>query len=138
MPRFLRTLLPAVLVVLAAGCAAAGQMPKQRIAAAYPDLQIRWLGDYDLAWADDGYVGLERALALVTHRGIAPGRIQAASLQGVMSRSLQPIPTEVTGRPFFFDITLRVAGCDHRIEFRTTATGRIVGERDPGDCLATG
>ena len=138
MLKLFRILPPAVLLLLAAGCAVAGQGPKQRIVATYPDLQIRWLGDYDLAWADDGYVGLEHALAVVTHRGIAPARIQAASIQGVMTRSLQPIPTEVTGRPFFFDITLRVAGCDNRIEFRTTVTGRIVGERDPSDCLTTG
>lgn len=138
MPRLVRLLLPVLLVLATAGCAAAGPGPKDRIYAAHPELQIRWLGDYDLAYADDGYVGLERALSATEARGIAPARIEAASIEGVMSRALQMMHTEVDGRPIYFDITLRVAGCENRVYFRTSFTGRIVGRRDPSDCLATG
>jgi len=55
-----------------------------------------------------------------------------------MSRGLQMLPTEVDGRPIFFDISLRIAGCENRVYFRTTFTGRVVGQRDPSGCLATG
>jgi len=138
MAQIFRSLVLLLLVLAATACAAAGPRPKERIYATYPALEIRWLGNYDLVYADDGYIGLERALAIVEGHGIAPQRLEAASIEGVMSRGLQMLPTEVDGRPIFFDISLRIAGCENRVYFRTTFTGRVVGQRDPSGCLATG
>jgi hypothetical protein len=137
MPRTLRQVLPLLLALATAACAAAGPNPKQRLAGAYPDLEIRWLGNYDLVYTDEGYVGLERALAVVQGRGIAPERVEAASIEASTSRNLQMMQSQVAGRPTYYDVSLRITGCDNRVYFRTSFAGRIMNQRDPSDCLAT-
>ena len=122
-----------LLLLLATACVA-GERPGAVLRRDCPAVAIQRLGAHEYIYADYGDQAVLNALHHTVQAGVPKDKIEKVILSTVAGRR-GAISREPGGRPFAYDLWLRIAGCEKQVYMRASFTGRVLAVHDQGGCL---
>jgi hypothetical protein len=131
-----RAALPLALLLTA--CQAA-ERPDVALRRDFAGVEIDRIGDFHPAYADYEDIAVLNALHLALRRGVPKEALEVATVapsgRGSHGGGVARLPQ---GMPNYYEVWLRVAGCDPLIYMKASFTGRLFLVRDKGGCLKPG
>ncbi len=123
------------LVLLLAACQAA-ERPDVALRRDFGSVEVNRIGDFHPAYADYEDIAVLNALHLALRRGVPKEALEVATVApsglGGHGGGAAQLPQ---GMPNYYEVWLRVAGCDSLIYMKASFTGRLFSVRDKGGCL---
>ncbi len=123
------------LALLLAACQAA-ERPDVALRRDFGSVEVNRIGDFHLAYADYEDIAVLNALHLALRRGVPKQALEVATVApsglGGHGGGVAPLPH---GYPSYYELWLRIAGCDSLIYMKASFTGRLFSVRDKGGCL---
>jgi hypothetical protein len=124
-----------LLALLLAACQAA-ERPEVALRREFATVEVNRIGDFHPAYADYEDIALLNALQLALRRGVPKQALEVATVApsslGGPSGGVARLPH---GMPNYYEVWLRVAGCDSLVYMKASFTGRLFSVRDKGGCL---
>ncbi len=102
---------------------------------------VRFLAKYVRpAYADYEDIAVLNALHLALRRGVPKEALEVATVapSGLGGHDGGGVARLPHGMPNYYEVWLRVAGCDSLIYMKASFTGRLFSVRDKGGCLKPG
>ena len=124
-----------LLALLLAACQAA-ERPDVALRRDFGSVEVNRIGDFHPAYADYEDIAVHNALHLALRRGVPKEALEVATVApsglGGRGGGGAQLPH---GMPNYYEVWLRVAGCDPLIYMKASFTGRLFSVRDKGGCL---
>ncbi len=131
-----RAALPLALLLVA--CQADGR-PDVALRRDFAGVEINRIGDFHLTYADYEDIAVFNALHLALRRGVPKEALEVATVApsglGSHGGGVAQLPH---GMPNYYEVWLRIAGCDSLVYMKANAHGRVFSVRDKGGCLKPG
>ena len=117
--------------MLALGVTLAGQAvangPTQVAQRAYANVKINQIGRATIASREFAQAAALKALDALTKAGVPEAALIEVDVDGIGSSG---------GRPQYYDVWVKVAGCPSRVHFKAQASGTIYEMNDKANCVA--
>ncbi len=124
------------LALLLAACQAYGR-PDVALRRDFAGVEINRIGDHHPSYSDYEDVALLDALHRLLRAGVAEEALEVATVAPVHSIGLARLPAP-RGYPSYYELWLRIAGCDSLVYMKANAHGRVFSVHDKAGCLKPG
>ena len=118
-----------VILCLLAACQVA-ERPDVLLRRDFPEVEINRIGDFHPSYADYQDIALLNALHHVLRAGMLKEALEQATVAPVHTPLLAP-----QGYPSYYELWLRIAGCESLIYMKANFNGRLFSVHDKGGCL---
>ncbi len=126
------------LALLLAACQAA-ERPDVALRRDFGAVEVNRIGDFHPAYADYEDIAVLNALHLAVRRGVPKEALEVATVAPSGPGGHGGAPAQLPqGMPNYYEVWLRVAGCDPLVYMKASFTGRVFSVRDKGGCLKPG
>ena len=124
------------LALLLAACQGA-ERPDVALRRDFAGVEINRIGDFHPAYADYEDIALLDALHRLLRAGVAWEALEVATVAPVHGIGFARLPGP-HGYPSYYELWLRIAGCDSLVYMKANASGRVFSVHDKGGCLKPG
>ncbi len=97
----------------------------------FPEVEINRIGDFHPSYADYQDIALLNALHHVLRAGMPKEALDQATVAPAHKLGI----SAPRGFPSYYELWLRIAGCESLIYMKANFNGRLFSVHDKGDCL---